>query len=121
MARRENRPGGCQDHDAHGVVGLGCGERVVELNQQATVLGVSSLRPIEGDARDRSFIECLVGHEAVSHVALPIWSWPPADDPLTGRMSWSAGGRQQASKFSRSPISLSLRPNQFCRTVVVSA
>ena len=76
VARREDRSGRGQDHDAHGVIGLGRGERVVEFDQQAAVLSVLSLRPVEGDARDRSFVERLVRDEAVGHLAFPIWSWP---------------------------------------------
>ena len=54
-----------QDDHADLVVGLGPQERFVELHQQAAVLSVARLGPVEHDARDAAVIELFVGEEAV--------------------------------------------------------
>ena len=44
VAGGEHRPGAAEDDDAHLVVGLGAQEGVVELDEQAAVLGVARAR-----------------------------------------------------------------------------
>ena len=54
-----------QDHHANLVVGLGTQERLVQLDEQAAVLGVAGVGPVEHDARDAAVVELFVGDEAV--------------------------------------------------------
>ncbi len=60
VARREHRARSPEDHDAARVVLLGPLERLVELDQQAAVLGVAGLRPVEEDPYDRPVVVGLV-------------------------------------------------------------
>ena len=65
MARREQWPGPAEDDDAYSIVGL-CGhERVVEFDEQTTVLRIAGARPVERDAGDRALVEQLVLDESV--------------------------------------------------------
>lgn len=52
-----------QDHHSHGVVGLGPAKRLVELNQQGSILRVVRLRTVEPDPRDPPVVEGFVGHQ----------------------------------------------------------
>jgi len=49
-----------QDHHPDGVVGLGAQERLVELDEQATTLGIVCLGPVEPDPRDAALVERFV-------------------------------------------------------------
>jgi hypothetical protein len=60
----EHRAGPAKDDHAHPVVGLGCEEGLVQLHQEAPVLGVAGLRPVEGDPCDPPVVQRLVGDEA---------------------------------------------------------
>ncbi len=54
-----------QDDHPDGVVGLSPQERLVQLDEQAAVLRVTCVGPVEHDAGDTAFIELFVGEELV--------------------------------------------------------
>ena len=60
MAGREHGAGAAEDDDAHGVVGLGAQERVVEFDEHPPVLGVARVGPVEHDAGDLAVVDGLV-------------------------------------------------------------
>ena len=69
-------PVAAEDHHAHGVVGLGPQERVVELDEQPAVLRVPRLGPVQHDPRDRAVVERLVGDVLVaSATGSPFREW----------------------------------------------
>ena len=61
MARGEQGADAAEDHHPDLVVLLGPVEGLVELDQQAPVLGVAGLGTVEQDAHDRAPVELLVG------------------------------------------------------------
>ena len=65
MPGGEQRPRAAQDDHPAGVVGLGPQERVVELDQQAPVLGVPRVRSVEQDPHDGPVVVGLVLQELV--------------------------------------------------------
>ena len=96
VARREHRSVAAEDHDPHGVVGLGPQEGLVELDQHRPVLRVPHVGPVEHDPGDRAVVERLVrdvlvfglGHHTTSgrngHPTLhtvPVTAPPPPGHP----------------------------------------
>ena len=65
VARREHRAVATEDDDAHGVVGLGAEEGLVELDEHAPVLRVPRLGTVEHDPGNRAVVKRLVRDELV--------------------------------------------------------
>ena len=65
MPGGEERARPPEDHDAHLVVRLRGAEGCVELDEQATVLGIARLGATEEDAHDATLVQSLVGQKLV--------------------------------------------------------
>ncbi len=76
---REHRSVPAEDHDAHGVVGFGPEEGVVQLDQEPPVLRVAGLDAVQHDPGDHPVVERLVGdvlvvgRVGVGHAFPSIW------------------------------------------------
>jgi len=53
---REDWASASENHDAHLVIGFGPQERVVQLDEQAAILRVSALLPVEHDPRNTPIV-----------------------------------------------------------------
>ena len=67
MARGKHRTRARQDHHPDLIVGLGRSERLAELHQEAPILGVAGVDPVEGDPGDPALVQGLVLDVLFSH------------------------------------------------------
>ena len=75
----------------HVVVGLGPQERVVELDEQAPVLGVAGVGPVQEDPHDRAVVVGLVLEElVVGHCVAPAVA---ADEAMSRRQNMTCSVR----------------------------
>ena len=61
----EHRTDATEDHHPDAVVLLGAHERLAELDQQPTVLGVAGLRAVQTDPHDGRIVVLVVGEKSV--------------------------------------------------------
>ncbi len=101
VARREERAHAAEDDDPHVVVLLGRAEGVVELDQQAPVLGIAGVGPVEQDPDDLALLELLVPHVfVVRHWRVPLLC-DLVDHHVYGRPRSRAPDRRGSTLYRR--------------------